>query len=111
VLNFYELRSFIHVKTIPVMDELEGVVILNEEHSRKILDPRGSGGNAAGAERERDRKDKSKRKSTVPDAPPSLSTSHVLITAGSKGLLHVYNIIVKVSWEIIKYSLVAVFTD
>jgi hypothetical protein len=37
VVNFYELRGFTHVKTVPVMEELEGIAILNSEHSQQLL--------------------------------------------------------------------------
>ena len=37
VVNFYELRELVHVKTVPIMEELEGLVILNAHHSRALL--------------------------------------------------------------------------
>lgn len=37
MVNFYELRGYTHIKTVPVMEELEGVAILSAAHSQQIL--------------------------------------------------------------------------
>jgi len=37
VLNFYELRKHSHLRTVPIMEELEGVVFLNRKHSQQLL--------------------------------------------------------------------------
>jgi hypothetical protein len=37
VVNFYELRGYTHIKTVPVMEELEGVAILSAAHSQQLL--------------------------------------------------------------------------
>jgi hypothetical protein len=39
VVNFYELRGYTHIKTVPVMEELEGVAILSAAHSQLIFPP------------------------------------------------------------------------
>jgi hypothetical protein len=37
VMNFYELRKHSHLRTVPIMEELEGVVFLNRKHSQQLL--------------------------------------------------------------------------
>ena len=37
MVNFYELRHYEHIKTIPVMEELEGIAILNTIHSQELI--------------------------------------------------------------------------
>jgi len=66
VINFYELRQHAHLKTVPVMDVLEGVVILSREDSRKLL-------------------------KTFP-APTVDRTEYVVITAGEKGTLRIFRV-------------------
>lgn len=68
MLNFYELRSFKHLKTVPLMDELEGVIVLTAKHTHAIL------GRTAG---------KSKK---------SGYTESIVISAGSKGVLRILRI-------------------
>mmetsp|Transcript_48422 Transcript_48422/g.95929 ORF Transcript_48422/g.95929 Transcript_48422/m.95929 type:complete len:1007 (+) Transcript_48422:70-3090(+) len=68
VVNFYELRGFTHIKTVPVMEELEGVAILTAEHSAQILSAREDG----------QKKNK---------AGPPL----VLVTAGEAGVLKFFS--------------------
>lgn len=67
MLNFYELRDKKHVKTIPVMDELEALVVLDSDASRTVLQSLSL-----------DKKGKA--------APQQ----HVLVTAGAHGVLRVY---------------------
>lgn len=73
VLNFYELRGLIHVKTVPVMEELEGVVVLNEEHSLSIRNHSRLLQNIKSS--------KSSSKALV---------RVVIVTAGEAGVLHLY---------------------
>lgn len=66
VVNFYNLRDYSHIKTVPVMEELEGVVLLNEAHSALLL------GSAA---------------------PKSKGVRyHVLVTAGEAGVLKFFKV-------------------
>lgn len=60
VVNFYELRGYTHIKTVPVMEELEGVAILSAAHSQQLL-------------------------STLGDA--EAASKLVLVTAGESGVL------------------------
>jgi len=66
VVNFYDLRNYAHIKTVPVMEELEGVILLNEAHSALLL------GSAA-----------SKSKGV---------RQHVLVTAGAAGVLKFFKV-------------------
>jgi hypothetical protein len=66
VLNFSELRNFSHVKTVAIMDELEDVVVLREEHCRLMLGTAYSPG------------------------------MNVLLTAGQKGIIRGYSFRMKV---------------
>eukprot|EP01041_Mallomonas_annulata_P003782 gene3782-7509_t len=73
VINFYELRHNVHIKTIPIMEELEGVILLNKEHSESIL--------KAENLYEYDMKSKN-----------AMELTYVVVTAGENGVLHIYKI-------------------
>jgi uncharacterized membrane protein (UPF0182 family) len=79
VLNFYELRDNVHIKTIAVMDELEGVIILSNEDSKNILV-----------------NNREINKESASASASALVNHHVLITAGSKGVLRFYKFEIKV---------------
>ena len=82
VLNFYELREMVHVRTVPLMEELEAVVLLNSDHSNCLL---------------LNHKGQSREGSAVSGD----WTRHVVISAGECGLLHVavVSIRVRYTWE------------
>lgn len=67
MVNFHELREYKHIKTVPVMEELEGVVLLNQAHSAEILGSLGSAGKIGAG-------------------------THVLITAGEQGVLKFFRV-------------------
>lgn len=67
MVNFFDLRQFTHIKTVPVMEELEGVVLLNEAHSTQLL-------------------------SSINSAIPKGSRAHVLVTAGGSGVLKFFKV-------------------
>lgn len=79
VLNFYSIKSKPeHLKTVPVMDELESVVLLSPAHSAAIL---GAVKPVAGKKRSRE----------------SDSVDHVLVTGGIKGILRVFKVTCEVA--------------
>jgi hypothetical protein len=67
-LNFFELRTFKHIKTVPLMDELEGVIVLNAKHSAALLNQPKSAAKKTG------------------------TSEHVLVTAGGKGVLRILRV-------------------
>jgi len=80
VLNFYSIQGKpSHLKTVPVMDELEGVVLLSAAHSAALLGA-SAGAGAAGKKRSRE----------------SDSGERVLVTGGLKGVLRLF----KVTFEV-----------
>jgi len=89
VLNFYELRHMAHVKTVPVMDELSSVVVLNETDSKRILKIFTSSEIYEGTENLKSTKKGSKVKEVD-------SNVNVLVTAGAKGLLRIFRVEMKV---------------
>lgn len=68
-MNFYDLRDYSHLKTVPVMEELEGVILLNEAHSAQILQSSAEGYTKSAATR-----------------------AHVLVTAGEQGVLKFFKV-------------------
>jgi hypothetical protein len=89
VLNFYELRHMAHVKTVPVMDELSSVVVLNEIDSKRLLKMFMSSEIYEGTENLKSTKKGSKVKEVD-------SNVNVLVTAGAKGLLRIFRVEMKV---------------
>ena len=72
-MNFYELKEFAHIRTVPVMEELEGVLLLNQAHSMQLLSNSGASSN---------KNNKSNSKLNV----------HVLVTAGAAGVLKFFKV-------------------
>ena len=72
VLNFYELRNNVHIKTVPVMEELSSACLLNVEDSASILS------SVSGK----------KEKFSSPSDPGV----NILITAGQGGLLRLFRV-------------------
>ena len=72
-MNFFELRTFKHIKTVPLMDELEGILVLNDAHSKVIRNLKNSGKNV---------------RTTLSD--------HILITAGNKGIIRILRVTMNV---------------
>jgi U3 small nucleolar RNA-associated protein 13 len=89
VMNFYELRGRTHVKTIPVMDEMEGVLFLNQKHSEALLAAFGTQVDHG----------KSKKRSRE-DRDSEAGSTHVVLTAGLKGFIRVLKITYNVSSRI-----------
>lgn len=73
MLNFYELISYKHIKTVPIMEELEGVVTLSREHSKELL------GEAAPLKK-------------VGGMSSGASGPFVLLCAGEKGIVRLFNV-------------------
>jgi hypothetical protein len=71
------------------MEELEGVIILKEQHSKTVLNIN----------------DEKKKKSKN-----SLQSDHIIITAGNKGVLRILHVSIAVRMNIIK-SLLFVIID
>ncbi len=71
VINVYQVQNnYAHVKTIPVMDELETVVIVHNEHAKKLF--------------------KSKTKTSS-----SSASLYYLLVAGQQGIIRIYTIDIK----------------
>lgn len=70
MVNFYDLREYKHIKTVPVMEELEGVVLLNEEHSAQLLSA-----------------------TATPASKAKNTHTHVLVTAGEAGVLKFFKVL------------------
>ena len=68
------MRTFKHIKTVPLMDELEGIIILNEVHTRDILNLKAP----------------SVKTTSVP------LSDHILVTAGNKGIIRILRVTMKV---------------
>ena len=77
-MNFYELRDRKLLKTVAVMDEVEGAVFLNSQHAKALL------GGAVAA--------KGKSRSAASDAG---GTAHVLIIGGEKGVVRLYKVVLE----------------
>jgi WD40 repeat protein len=88
VLNFYELRHGIHVKTVPVMEELSSVVVLNDSDSKRVLEL------TRGKDMDTTKSSSSKKASNLED---KVCGVHVLVTAGAKGILRLFRIEMKVA--------------
>jgi hypothetical protein len=71
VLNFYELDKLVHIKTIAVMEEIEGVEILSDDHSNKILGV---------------------KKITKPKKGSNSIVQNIVITGGKNGIIKLYKI-------------------
>lgn len=99
VLNFYDMKkksNIIHLKTVAVMDELEGVVILNVEHSNSILGlPVWTTNNNNNNNNNNNTKSSSKKASSKGGNAAHEEENGqplVLVCAGEKGLLRLYKI-------------------
>jgi len=91
VVNFYDLKkksAIVHLKTVAVMDELEGVVILSFEDSSSIL------GISSAAKPSKKPTLKSALKGGNSAAKQSDDSEQplVLVCAGEKGLLRLYKV-------------------
>jgi hypothetical protein len=78
VVNLFDLRTFTLVKTVPIMEELEGVVLLSTEHSAALLE--GSSNNTSSSSG-------SKKKQQS-----SGTTTLVMVTAGEQGVLKFFKV-------------------
>ena len=74
-INFYELRDRKLLKTVAIMDEVEGAVFLNSKHASALL------GLAGG---------KGKNRSAQSTGEPRTSSVHVLVLGGEKGLVRIF---------------------
>lgn len=83
-MNFYDLNELKHLKTVPVMDELEGVVVLHPRHSRGVLAANREVANHATDNKKRGRAD------AIANDP------FVVITGGLKGAVRVFKIMIEV---------------
>ena len=73
VLNFFELRNNVLIKTIPLMEELHSVILCNATHTGNILASCSTS-----------------LTSSVSEILSSSNVSkHVVISAGERGVLHV----------------------
>jgi WD40 repeat protein len=87
VINFYELRHNVHIKTVPVMDELAAVLLLNEQDSARVLQTKPSFVSNKSKKRE-----SGSSSSSSSSGPQSL----VLVTAGARGVLRLFRVEIKV---------------
>ena len=69
VLNFYNLEKLEHIKTIAVMEEIEGVQILKDEHTTQIL-----------------------KINSKSNKAKDLKVQNVLVTGGKNGIVKIYKI-------------------
>ena len=86
VMNVYTLRGYRHVKTIPVMEELEGVVMLTTRHARAVL------GREAPAKGLPSSASKGKNDGKAAAAAATGLVEAVAVTAGIKGVLRVFHL-------------------
>lgn len=86
-MNFYDLNEQKHLKTVPVMDELEGVVILDYKHSRELLSAEEYSSRGVVQHPEK----KKRGRSDV-----SADDSFVVITGGLKGVIRIFKISIEV---------------
>lgn len=78
MLNFYDINGKQeHIKTIPVMDELESVVILSKEHSSLLLGIAAVSNTGAVVGKKRAR---------------AADEAQVLLTGGLKGLIRAFRL-------------------
>ena len=71
VINVYQVQNnYAHIKTIPVMDELETVVVVHNEHAKKLF------------------------KSNAKTSSGS-SSLYYLLVAGQQGIIRIYTIDIK----------------
>jgi hypothetical protein len=68
ILNFYETGKLSLVKTVPIMEELESIVVLNAKHAAQIL--------------------------SAIDEEANENT-YVVLTAGERGILKMYKVFMK----------------
>lgn len=66
VLNCYDLNGFVHLKTVPVMDVLDCIVLLNDNHSNQLI--------------------------AVNNKNAKNTNKKIAIVAGEKGLLRMFSI-------------------
>ena len=71
VLNFYELRTHTLLRTIPILEELEAVLFLDQKHSHQLL-------------------------AHTVHASSAAQHTHVVVTAGEKGILKLFVVSMKV---------------
>jgi U3 small nucleolar RNA-associated protein 13 len=86
VMNVYGLRTYNHIKTIPVMEELEGVVTLSADHAQIVLSPTSQ---PTKADKNPSKLKKAKPSSTV-DATGRVEV--VVVTAGMSGVLRLFRL-------------------
>ena len=99
VMNLYCLVELSHLKTVAVMDVLEGVVFLGESHSRGILGLPKTESFAANSKRSHGHS-KSKDLST--------DRNHVIALAGETGIIRLFRLQVNVKNSTFVYSLLKV---
>jgi hypothetical protein len=80
VVNLFDLRTFTLVKTVPIMEELEGVVLLSAEHSAALLE--GSFNNTSSSSSGSKKKQQSN----------GTTTTLVMVTAGEQGVLKFFKV-------------------
>ena len=89
VMNVYTLRGYRHVKTIPVMEELEGVVMLTPRHARVVL---GREAPAKGLPSSGSKGKKDGKAAAAAAAAAAGLVEVVAVTAGIKGVLRVFHL-------------------
>jgi len=89
VMNVYTLRGYRHVKTIPVMEELEGVVMLTPRHARVVL---GREAPAKGLPSSASKGKKDGKAAAAAAAAAAGLVEVVAVTAGIKGVLRVFHL-------------------
>jgi len=84
ILNLFNMQSLSHIKTVAVMDELECVSILSASHSASVL------GISDNSHKDENPSNGKSKKQTGSSSSSSASSSFVLLTAGRKGLIHIF---------------------
>ena len=88
VMNVYTLRGYHHVKTIPVMEEMEGVAMLTHTHAQLVLGRAATAGVPLGTAA----KGKNDKKRDSLGGPAAGQMEAVVVTAGIKGVLRVFHL-------------------
>lgn len=102
MINFYDLVKCVHIKTVAVVDELEGLVALSLQHSNWILGVDRNGGINDDSLHSGDKKGKNIVHSTSAhknnsDGENGRLEVFVMAAAGNRGLLRLFRVDMRVT--------------
>jgi hypothetical protein len=99
ILNFYDLSTHKHLKTVPIMEELEGVVTLSKARSDDLLGVAAASSGSAVSKR------KKGSSSSSSSSVASAARAFVLVCAGEKGVVKFFSVAYKGSKDAASFAI------